>query len=370
MTPWFLQEAMEAQGVSPYELANPSRGMTSGNYAGMRTRFGHTSGNWDDMDAAQRMDAARAYNQSVAQQNQALEAQQSNFPSPEDQLVNAYRPQQSGPPSFAQIGDELMIGGKTVTRDLSDEAAMLGRDPDELAQTIYGDAKARAANSFRDYLSGNSPAGTTGRALIDDPRFQGLDPARQANIYQRAYGRTLDEDLQADQLGQAYGKPLTYSDISNLELRQKNQSKNLSRLSALSTMMGTRGQMFNIANGQYDPDAGGVKYPGEFGEELVARMTPEQHALIQREIQNAFFPQSLMQGGGQQQPVMGNPITQGEPANQPALNDATRQKLWELQLLRQKKALAEQEARRGAQPAPPVYPRNTQLDALDWSAVN
>lgn len=300
MAQWFLQpgilpDVLPDNDVSPYQIARSSRGMTSGNYPGMQTRFGHTTGNWDDMDAAQRMDAARAYNQNAALQNQALIQQEKDaLPSTDDALINAYRPKAHSAPSMVRIGDELSIGGKSFTSNLTQDADMLGMDPDELAGSLHNTQRARAANAYRDYLSGNTAAGTMGRGLIDDPRFQGLDPQKQASIYQRAYGRTLDEDLQADQMSKLYGKPLTYSDIDSLQMRQKNQSKDLAYLNAMSSMMGTKGQLFNIANAPYDAEAGGVKYPGEYGEELVARMTPEQHAALKQRLTQTFFPQAML----------------------------------------------------------------------------
>lgn len=370
-SPWFLQpgfmpEMLQEQGGSPYQIA------TSGNYPGMQTRFGHTMGNWDDMDAAGRMDAARAYNQSAADRQAGMlaERDQTVMPSIEDQLARQYRPQMSSTPGFARMGDELMIGGKSFTSNLGQEADMLGMDPDELAGSLYNTQRSRAANSYRDYLSGNVPAGTTGRQLIDDPRFQGLDPTKQASIYQQAYGHGLEEDLQADQLAKSYGKPMTYADISSLQMRQKNQSKDLALLNAMSSMMGTKGQLFNIANSPYDPQRGGVVYQDEYGGDQIAQMSPEQHAILKQKFNQTLFPQALMPGQPQAAQVAQAPASE-QPTGQ-VMNDDVRQKLWELSLLRQKKAAAEAAARVAAQPTPLISPRNTELDGLNaaWGAVN
>jgi hypothetical protein len=276
--------------------------MTAGNYPGMQTRFGHTGGNWDDIDAQQRMDAARAYNQAVAQRNQ-VEQQRAAMPSADEMLARQYRPTVGSAPGLAQIGNELLIGGKTISNDIGGDAAMLGMNPDELSGSLYNSQRVRAANAFRDYLSGNVPAGTAGRKLIDDPRFQGLDPQKQASIYQQAYGHGLEEDLQADLLSKSYGKPMTYADISSLQMQQKNQTKDLGYLRAMSSMMGTKGQLFNIANSPYDAKEGGVVYKDEYGGDQVAHMTPEQHAILKQKFNQTLFPQALMPGQPQAAPT-------------------------------------------------------------------
>jgi hypothetical protein len=247
---------------------------------------------------------------------------------------------------------------------------MLGMNPDELSGSLYNSQRVRAANAFRDYLSGNVPAGTAGRKLIDDPRFQGLDPQKQASIYQQAYGHGLEEDLQADQLAKSYGSPLTYSDISGLQMRQKNQAKDLAYLGAMSSMMGTKGQMFSIANNPYDPVEGGVKFEGEYGPQ-IAHITPEQHAFIRAKFQQQFSPliprNSVVQQGAAD-------LTQANATsstNRPAVDDATRQKLRELEMLRRKKAEEEHAAeiaRNAAATRGPIYPTNPQ--AFDWGTVN
>jgi hypothetical protein len=302
-SPWYLQpgilpDVLPDQTGNPYQLARSSV-MTSGNYPGMQTRFGHTTGNWDDIDARQRLDAARAY-----QQNQPQQQQQPKEPSIDELLARQYRPTVGSTPGIAQIGDELIIGGKTVTPHLAQDAAAHGMDPDAYAQSLYGDARSRAANSFRDYLSGNTQAGTGGRQLIDDPRFQGLAPQKQASVYQQAYGHGLEEDLQADLLAKSYGKPMTYTDINSLQMRQKNQAKDLAYLGAMSSMMGTRGELFEIANNPYDPKEGGVHYKaGQYDEPQIAHMTPEQHAILKQKFNQTLFPQALMPGQPQAAPT-------------------------------------------------------------------
>lgn len=162
-------------------------------------------------------------------------------------------------------------------------------DPMEILSQRY-----RSIGNYRDMLSGQQSAGTSGLKFIDDPLFQNLNPDQQNAFSQRVSGHTLDQQVQADEIARRMGKPVTWNDIADAQFQQKNQASSIAKLRAL-------GQFLNQKNlgdilSTYDPQTGSArikqfdKITGGALDDAVVHYPPSVIADLQRNWLAAGFP--------------------------------------------------------------------------------
>lgn len=203
-----------------------------------------------------RDDFQHDWNTYAADQNQAVEQQRvASLPDPRQlaaqSLVQRYSPQQ---PSYSNVLGHYQVNGQDVPHaspdsDLGDE---------DMAQRQFMAAKSKAARDYLNRQSGNYAAGTAGRTILQDPSFMGLPNDQSRNqVYQQAYGNSLGEDLQADNMG---------GGISMRDLRYQNSEPE--RLKADNSWMTGVNSMYGahpgILESTFDPATGMSEVPGQW----------------------------------------------------------------------------------------------------------
>lgn len=171
-----------------------------------------------------------AYNWHAANQNQALrDAQQAATPVPDprqlaaQQLVQKYGQQA---PSYANVQGHYFINDKPVNTVVNFPFTM--DTGEQGAQMQFQQAKQQAAQAFLNRASGNVAAGTSGRALLQDPNFLRMSDADKSAVYGQTYQHSLTEDLQADQYGKLGMPTPTIADVrfrNTMPDRQKTEAE-------------------------------------------------------------------------------------------------------------------------------------------------
>lgn len=109
----------------------------------------------------------------------------------------------------------------------------------------------RPSESYRDIIAGRTAAGTENLRFLDDPQFRSLSPEQQGALTQRLTGRTLAEQVEADEFVRRSGRPMTWQDIADYQYQQQQAPAALSRLRAFGQFMGERELGDVLMN--YDP---------------------------------------------------------------------------------------------------------------------
>lgn len=110
------------------------------------------------------------------------------------------------------VGDVLRIDGSVVTEHLSDEATAAGQSPEQYANACYLRYCQALARWRAGQLTGNAYAGSI-RRFLNDPRLAEFTPEEVSRAYQRVFGRDLKTDLEADQIAERLGHPVTYNQL-------------------------------------------------------------------------------------------------------------------------------------------------------------
>lgn len=163
-------------------------------------------------------------------------------------LVQRYAPK---PPSYANINGNYFINGEPFQAPQGFE----GPDAEAAAQHQFAQARQQAAQSMIARRSGDYSAGTAGRTLLTDPQFMRMAQLDQDAVYQRAYGNTLAEDMQADHLGGAH----TIADIRRLNQLPQIQKTNVDWLNNFGSQYGSHAGL--LVSG-YNDQTGVSHLPG------------------------------------------------------------------------------------------------------------
>ena len=217
-----------------------------------------------------------------------------------DDWTEQYRPKPQQPPGLHSWDDgsgmRYEMGGQDITNDLGEQSlrSQWGDNPmsmDDLAQARLVAARKAAAQNVLNRMTGNVPASMDEiMPLMQDRRFQQLDTDTASQLVGQTYGRSLDDYVGAQQYQNAYGQPLTWAQIAAMQGQAKRQSGELTRFNAISSALGTRGEMGKIASSTYDKAKGGVEFKDEDNATRFVPMTPEQHAEIQALFNRTLFP--------------------------------------------------------------------------------
>lgn len=160
----------------------------------------------------------------------------------------------------------------------------------------------RAQRAYTSAMTGEASLGLAGRGLLNDPAIRGM-PRDQLNaLWQRTYGNTLDQDIEADRLRneQGYGGGITANMLD--QLSPASQARAAARLQGYERASGYNPS--SVVSG-YNPATGQSVIPGRTtyrvdeitGEMSPYTMTPDQKVAISpQDLHSLQNSMSIMQG--------------------------------------------------------------------------
>lgn len=237
------------------------------------------------------------WNNAAADQNAALRQQQlvAN-PTPDPRALVAQQLSQkygAQAPSFSNVLGHYSVNDQPIDTMASFLGMPMGDTGEAGAQLQFAMAKRKAAQDFVDRASGNVPAGTAGRQLLQDPNFLHMTDADKAATYGQVYQHPLLEDLQADQYGKLGMPTPMLSDVrfrNTMPDRQKAASENLKTQEQIygahpGVLVGDLVKdEHGVPVSGYDESSQTAYAPGGFGQD------PATGAYIQKPAIHVFMP--------------------------------------------------------------------------------
>lgn len=219
------------------------------------------------------------YNWNAAYQNDAVRQQRyAEDPAPDPRQLAAQsmvRRYGAQTPSYSNVNGHYAVNGQPV--DTNEQGA----------QMQFEQAKRRAAQDMLDRRSGNYAAGTSGRTMLQDPQFLGMPQQTQDAVYQGAYGNSIAEDQQADQMG-------GHMTMQQMRFRNTMPDRQKADKEWFASTEGFTGANFSDIASNYDRASGVARIPGRW---VKSQDQFGNETMVQQPARELHIPSQLVDEG-------------------------------------------------------------------------
>lgn len=230
----YLRRQRALAGLDMPQLASPPPGMD--------TRY-HNGPDFQD-----------SWNHIAAAQNGAMRESDAMQPQADPRQMAAqmlYRKYSPHAPTYSNVYGQQSINGQPIQ---GDEAS---------GQAQFRQAQQQAGGDFLNRMSGNTPATTQGRGLLQDPQFLGLDDPTKTALYAQTYGHPLSEDQQGDSLRAIDPNHLAQT-AAQVRFRNTMPDRQKAEAGNLSALKSNYGHDPFLLYKNYDPTKGVSHMPGSW----------------------------------------------------------------------------------------------------------